>query len=238
MFCRHCGKEIIDECLYCNYCGANINENINESNIENHDEEDTRNRKEDKKEKHSDKKRFNLKIAIGGVVALAVIGVSIALFSVNSNPKTQQNGNTAGNINSGGIAVNKDEWIYYNCLDTIYKMKKDGSQQTVAIKSDNGYYENLNVVGDWIYCNYRDAFDSFSDKNSYDINRIYKMKPDGSEKTKVEEINDSHYEFLNVVGIGSIMLKSLNNIKCMKYIKLKQMEVEKQNSQVLVKVDI
>lgn len=39
MFCRHCGKE-----------------NINESNIENHYEEDIRNRKEDKKKKHSDKK--------------------------------------------------------------------------------------------------------------------------------------------------------------------------------------
>lgn len=123
------------------------------------------------------------------------------MFSVNNNyNKTKQRGNTAGNINSGGIAVNNDEWIYYEVSDTIYKMKKDGSQQTVAIKSDNGYYKDLNIVGDWIYCNYRDVFDSFSVKNSYDINTIYKMKLDGSEKTKVEEIKDGHYEFLNIVG--------------------------------------
>lgn len=144
------------------------------------------------------------------------------MFSVNNNyNKTKQRGNTAGNINSGGIAVNNDEWIYYEVSDTIYKMKKDGSQQTVAIKSDNGYYKDLNIVGDWIYCNYRDVFDSFSVKNSYDINTIYKMKLDGSEKTKVEEIKDGHYEFLNIVGDWIYYVKESQKNKVYEIYKIK-----------------
>ena len=83
-------------------------------------------------------------------------------------------GNTSGNINRGGLATSKDEWIYYQNAGQggkLYKIKTDGTGST-AVCSDTPFY--INVVQDWIY--YTNAADS---------SKIYKIRTDGTCRTKL-----------------------------------------------------
>lgn len=81
-------------------------------------------------------------------------------------------GNTQGNlVNAGGLLAVSDEYIYY-CDDGLHKIKHDGSGKEKL--TDVGM-EDINVIGDWIYCR------KYDDGNAY----IYKMKTDGSYKTRL-----------------------------------------------------
>lgn len=57
-------------------------------------------------------------------------------------------GNSNGNINEGGFATIKGEWIYFNYNRELYKIKTNGSFLT-KISSDDA--RSINVVGDWIF---------------------------------------------------------------------------------------
>jgi len=71
--------------------------------------------------------------------------------------KTNQCGNTAGNINNGGEAAIQGDWIYFsNWQDdrNLYKIKTDGSGlQKIYDTSESGThgFYSLNVAGDWVY---------------------------------------------------------------------------------------
>jgi putative cell wall-binding protein len=70
------------------------------------------------------------------------------------------------------------DWIYYSVFigDTgIYKMKKDGSSK---IRIVNSQTMGIAVVNDWIYYLEREASES-------QINNLYKIKTDGTSKTKI-----------------------------------------------------
>ena len=76
-----------------------------------------------------------------------------------------------------------DDWVYYRNgkNDSIYKVKTDGTNNILlnsdAITLKSYLQKEILVVGDWVYFN-----------NSDDWRTIYKMKTDGTEKTKITEI--------------------------------------------------
>lgn len=90
-------------------------------------------------------------------------------------------GNTAGNINSGGLAAINDGWIYYhNAKDEgkLYKIKTDGTGKE-EVCSDSPL--SINVVGDWIY------YENISDNM-----KIYKIRKDGTCRTKINDDESWH----------------------------------------------
>lgn len=91
-----------------------------------------------------------------------------------------------------------DDWIYYTINNTseawyygpieLYRIKKDGTQNSKIMKDDKDhYFHYINVVGDWIYYTYG------IDRN----HNIYKIKTDGTQNTK---INSECSHRINVVG--------------------------------------
>ncbi|WBW98654.1 DUF5050 domain-containing protein [Oceanirhabdus sp. W0125-5] len=71
-----------------------------------------------------------------------------------------------------------DDWIYYtNNKGELRKVRSDGSKETqdlnsVVSKFERGYF--FNVVDDWIYYS-----------NAKDSNRLYKIKTDGTQNTRL-----------------------------------------------------
>lgn len=100
---------------------------------------------------------------------------------INATP----HGNTTGNIGNMGIMVQNGEWVYTNTLDRarkIYKMRT--GTEWIVVSYDSASY--LNVVDDWVY--YQNAADNYS---------IYKVRTDGTKRTKLND--DISYD-INVVG--------------------------------------
>lgn len=116
-------------------------------------------------------------------------------------------GNTNNNIINDGIAtIDENNWIYYsNGFGKMYKMKNDGSQESVISDVNNngdlGYvnYEDMNVIDGWIYY-VEDRTYASSNPTNYKY-RLYKVKTDGSSRVKVISSEDSgKIENLNVAG--------------------------------------
>lgn len=139
------------------------------------------------------------------VILFAVYIVSYKLFSnskinnakiINSQNRNvvSLEGNTTSNILNSGIISEKNNWIYYNDSDGLYKMKSDGGSIT-KISKDNSDY--INVVNNYIY------YSNLSDGNS-----IYKIKTDGSDRSKI--INTS-VKSINVLGKWVYYCKSTEN---------------------------
>jgi hypothetical protein len=106
----------------------------------------------------------------------------IAKMKTNGSCKTQLNYDSAEYINVVG------DWIYYfnDASDIsergIFKIKTDGSDR--AELSEDG--SSINVAGNWIYY-----------LNKEDNNKLYKMKTDATEKTKLTSYT---INIINVVG--------------------------------------
>lgn len=103
-------------------------------------------------------------------------------------------GNLSGNLLNEGIIAEKNNWIYYNNSDGLYKMKSDGSA-VANISSDNANY--INIIGDYIY------YINISNGNS-----IYKIKTDGTSKNK---ILSSSSKSINIIGNWIYYCKSTEN---------------------------
>ena len=103
-------------------------------------------------------------------------------------------GNLSGNLLNEGIISEKNDWIYYNNSDGLYKMKSDGSAVT-SISNDNANY--INVIGDYIY------YINVSNGNS-----IYKIKTDGTSNHKILA---SSSKSINIVGNWIYYSKSTEN---------------------------
>lgn len=99
-------------------------------------------------------------------------------------------GNTSGNIANGGFVAQQGDWVYYcNPVEKLYKVKEDGTGNTlIPISDDVPRY--LNVVGDWIY------YLNVSELTT-DFRKIMKVKTDGTGRTI---ITDDTAECVNVVG--------------------------------------
>lgn len=96
------------------------------------------------------------------------------VYSVNTNGTYRKKLSDEG---ASSIQV-VDDWVYYtNNKGELRKVKTDGSKETQDLKSvvskfDRGYF--FNVVDDWIYYS-----------NDKDSSRLYKIKTDGTENTRL-----------------------------------------------------
>lgn len=100
-------------------------------------------------------------------------------------------GNSDGNIYQGGNIVSDSKYIYFSDLKcnsiglcNLYKMK-NGTYTKIKI-ADNveGYLPNINVVDGWVYY--------IGCESQYGQEFIYKVKIDGTKKTKVIKLEEKH----------------------------------------------
>lgn len=87
-------------------------------------------------------------------------------------------GNTEGNIINSGIVASKDGWIYYMNLSDGGKLYKKKLDDTGKVKLSDYISDDINVVGDWVYCR------GIDDKGDV---FIYKVKTNGEQLTKLNE---------------------------------------------------
>ena len=138
---------------------------------------------------------------------------------ITTKEKVNQRGNSGNNLMNGGLAAEQGNWIYFANkygYNSIYKIKKDG---TSIKKLYDGYIDNINVIGDWVYFSNGNKFCKIkTDGSQYteisnefiadfciigdevyfnDYHGIYKMKTDASEKVKLS--NDDVSTF-NIEG--------------------------------------
>lgn len=146
------------------------------------------------------KKKLNLKIIIPLTVLLVAIAVGITIFLLKNNSNLGINGNTPGNIANGGVVgIDKNKWIYYsNGFDKMFKLKNDDGEESTIESKEQGGYEYINVVGDWVY--YTEFIPVMAGREDYSIYTVYKIKTDGSQKTKIEETKQGCYDYLTVSG--------------------------------------
>jgi hypothetical protein len=89
-------------------------------------------------------------------------------------------GNSAGNIINNGFIAKENDWLYYNkrqgtlLYGELNKMKTDSSMDTQLASNEDPTY--INVINGWVY--YR---------NGEDNGRIYKIRIDGTEMTKLTD---------------------------------------------------
>ena len=105
--------------------------------------------------------------------------------SINSEPTTNERGNTVGNIINQGIVARQGDWIYYhNDGDNgnLYKIRADGSGK-MRLNEDDSW--DINVLGEWVYYH-----------NDSDGEKLYKIRIDGTDRM---ELNDERSWGVNVV---------------------------------------
>jgi hypothetical protein len=111
-------------------------------------------------------------------------------------------GNSVGNILNYGQAVLHDDWIYFSDLgldSLLQRIKYDGSQHEI-INVKHPLF--LNSLDDWIY---------YSSGN--DQMRIFKIRPDGTERTQVSDDTSKTYNFLNIVDEWLYYISDVNAVQ-------------------------
>ena len=94
------------------------------------------------------------------------------VYSFSYNIVRNTYGNTIGNMANGGYVAQQGDWIYY--YDRGYGLSKIKIDETNKTLITDDHIENINVIGDWIYY-----------INGSDQGTIYKIRTDGTEKTKI-----------------------------------------------------
>lgn len=144
-------------------------------------------------------------IIVLGIILFITYTISYRLLTNNNLSSTEKvnvksrnlvdkDANFYGNILNGGIISEKNNLIYYNDSNGLYKMKSDGLSVT-NICNDNANY--INVVGDYIY------YVNVSDGNS-----IYKINKDGTSREKIFSTNAKS---INILGDWIYYSKSTEN---------------------------
>jgi len=114
----------------------------------------------------------------------------------------QKYGNSNGNLKDGeykysgsGLVATQGAWDYYSNYRGLYKVKKDGNESILLNVDSNsiisGYdakitKSNINVFGEWIY--YESVANWMDVGADYEVaitEGIYKLKTDGTGKTKI-----------------------------------------------------
>ena len=121
MYCKNCGKEIVDSSAFCSQCGKKVDgaptkkEKSNSSNI---------------------KKHFRWGIAIIAILTVVVIGVKVFPASKTS-ASVEQIQTIANNSQNGAVVASDGTWIFYND-NGLCKMKlNDGTKQSVISRDIN-----------------------------------------------------------------------------------------------------
>jgi hypothetical protein len=125
------------------------------------------------------------------------IGFESTYDNDSGSSNLERRGNTVGNIANGGEFAENDGWLYYSVSiwneemqiavsGQIYRVLLDGKSKAEPICNHRG--SNFNVLDGWIYITDDEDFD-----------KIFRMRADGSDCTKISTIYDSAAD-LNVVG--------------------------------------
>ena len=141
-----------------------------------------------------DNKSFYFKI-LAGIIIFVTFIVIISCF------KGTKYGNSVGNINNQGIAVQSGKWIYYVEMDNnepigIARTKTNGKKTEIVAE---GKMYGLNIVDNYIYCV------EYSEKDGkYDL---VKVKTNGKKK----EILARDIEKENVTVVGKYVYYNKND---------------------------
>jgi hypothetical protein len=111
--------------------------------------------------------------------------VDIYDITLLSKALGQEQGNTYGNLNSGGLIAKKGNWRYFrNQTDNGYLYKINNlSTEIKKVCDDMPSY--INVIGNWIYYS-----------NVSDNCNLYKIRTDGSERTR---LNSDFVQGINII---------------------------------------
>lgn len=151
------------------------------------DEENKTSKFKISKENSSDKR--NIIIAATIIMMLIVVGTILLLSML----KTNNIGNTIGNVRNYGYSTTDGKWIYYlsPSQDTekvgICKVKINGEDKQ-ELMMDSIDILSINVYKNYIYF-IGIGINAYSDTDEID-NKIYRMKTDGSD---LEVINDNEF---------------------------------------------
>ncbi len=155
---------------------------------------------------------------------IAALIIVIAILVIASSLKGDKMGNTIGNSDSYGIAVQDGNWIYYIEIDDsepvgICRVKNSGKK---IEKVADGNFFQLNIIDNYIYCVEEDD-DQYNlvrmKKNGKDKeilardieddyyitvtekwiyypknSNLYRVRTNGTERTKISDKNISYYQ--------------------------------------------
>lgn len=199
-FCEKCGEELEDEVRFCQRCGSPADKKKASGNLSNGEKLNMTGSSPllAKKKGLLHGKRWILFI---GAICILIVGVYAIIGQGNLySPKAilstseikdnitpdlinpNEYGNSNGNLINEGFIAQQGEWIYYNDIFDLYKVSLDGGDKTKLLTSDFEKLDfekqsSINVVGDWIYY--------ISEKPADGGGEIYKIRTDGSSKTKL-----------------------------------------------------
>ncbi len=163
------------------------------------------------------KKSMCLKIVAVLIILIAIIVIALSF-------KGEKIGNTVGNSNNYGIAMQDGKWIYYMEFDDdepvgICRVKNNGKK---IEKVASGEFQGLNIIDNYIYClEYEDSDYNLikmkkngknkeilardvDDETSVTVtdkwvyysknDNLYRVKTNGTERTKVSEREILYYQ--------------------------------------------
>jgi len=146
--CKKCGKELPEEWKSCPYCGTAVTPNTPAPPTPPKPAAPTPPKPAPAPAPDTEKKRY----------------------------RDWQLGNTFGNINNGGYAAIKGEWIFYQNVNDggkLYRIKTDGTSCSKLCDDKVAY---INITGAWLYYS-----------NIDDDRRIYKIRTDGTNRSKFSD---------------------------------------------------
>lgn len=198
MFCRYCGKEIVENARFCSFCGNFVEDKAIDIS--------------------SPPKKIDLVGIINIIMLLVIIVVGIVLifFLCNTenvglddgmfgrwnlvsqevliDEKISSNGNTHANLKNGGWVAEQGDWNYYAIHNSILKENVITGEKVTIIEPSSNYessfISNLHVMGKWIY---------FSRE---DDRKIYRIKTDGTSYDSFSGIFDWDTYNGNLYGIA------------------------------------
>ncbi|MHB1653906.1 MAG: cell wall-binding repeat-containing protein [Desulfitobacteriaceae bacterium] len=163
----------------------------------------------------SESTSYNQKVnkiqALGGEGALTP-SVLQNIISAIDDGANYEFGNSPWNIANQGYAAGQGDYVYYyqsigSNTGAIYKMKKDGTGKIKLCDTgiDSSPDPSINVVGDWVYYRYSTTMTYLERPEDFNGTRtitaysgkIYKIKTDGTENTK---LSDDNARDITVIG--------------------------------------
>lgn len=136
-----------------------------------------------------------MKIHAKDIGILAAVFVTAAVlfllvFLSQRMPKNPENtlGNSAGNLNNGGLFCEDDGVVYFaNAYDsdTLYRMNPD---ETKVEKISNAQVNFINAGGDYLYYYQQDSAASNSFASLFKVNGIYRAKKNGKKPLCLKRI--------------------------------------------------
>ncbi|MDR0197319.1 MAG: DUF5050 domain-containing protein [Oscillospiraceae bacterium] len=98
------------------------------------------------------------------------------------------------------------DYVYFTVYNTdaegippgcsLYKIRADGTGETLLYEETAAFFENVTVVGDWVYYN-RYAVTGYDDREYDRSTSVYRIMTDGTEHTRLNEIDS---EGINIVN--------------------------------------